>query len=441
MENETLKIFLIIFWICCFSISYINSRDIAAPVMFFAVALGVFFSDIFVSDYPIEVVFIYLMLNATVVLTSFIHSRRKAPNSIAAPSASTLAIPYAAVTLWVLSFPAVMAQLYFIYLFGGFDSYVIAAQHGTKNFWGMGPLKVLVATFYAINLIYFGIFINSKKTLISLLSFALHFSVFVVLALLTLSRGTLLTQIIFMALIYHFSHKKFGLTKVVIGLSVLLTVASIYGALRESVTWDDRGFQLNYGQTCSTCDQTKTEYYKSEWSYFGLFPLQRVIDAKEINMQFGLTYFTLLTNFIPRKIWPDKPDPGGVVFTDNYASEFYDEYSHFATGLLPEAIINFGIVGGIIFGFFLLAILILLLSQHYHKHYAGAASKCVSLKEVRNLVVFCLSIFTFGNILTSEFTSLFVTLIIKIATIYISCAVISIFSSKKMKSNIRALKN
>jgi oligosaccharide repeat unit polymerase len=283
--------------------------------MFSVVALGVFFSDIFISDYPIEIVLIYLLLCITVVLVSFVYTKRKIPNYRASLRAPTLNISGASVVLWCLSLPAIAAQLYFIYLFGGLDGYITAAKHGTKNFWGLGPLKTLVTTFYSINLLYFGLLINSKKDLISCFIFSIHFTTFIFIALLTLSRGTLLTQIIFMALIFHFSHKKIGLTKAVIGLSILLAVASVYGVLRESVTWDNRGFKLNYGNVCDTCDQSNKEYYKSEWSYFGLFPLQRVIEAEDINVQYGLTYVTLFTNFIPRKIWPDKPDPGGVVLT------------------------------------------------------------------------------------------------------------------------------
>ena len=40
----------------------------------------------------------------------------------------------------------------------------------------------------------------------------------------------------------------------------------------------------------------------------------------------------------------------------------YDQYSHFATGLIPEAIINFGHVGGIIFGFVKLLVILTFMS-------------------------------------------------------------------------------
>ena len=74
------------------------------------------------------------------------------------------------------------------------------------------------------------------------------------MSLLTLSRGTLLTQLVSLMLIYHFSKKQISGIKVACILVTLLCLASVYGVVRETVTYDDRGLMLNWGESCSSCD-------------------------------------------------------------------------------------------------------------------------------------------------------------------------------------------
>ena len=153
--------------------------------------------------------------------------------------------------------------------------------------------------------------------------------------------------------------------------------------------------------------------------FAGLFPLERVLEAENISKKWGATYVTVITNFIPRSIWPEKPPPGGVVFTNEYASGFYDQYSHFATGLIPEAIINFGHVGGIIFGFVKLLVILTFMSAIHLNYFFKKQQTHMTIPKVINLVVFVLVIYSVGNLLVSEVTSLMIGLIIKIVIIFI----------------------
>ena len=83
-------------------------------------------------------------------------------------------------------------------------------------------------------------------------------------------------------LIYHFSKKQISGIKVISILAILLSLASIYGVLRETVTYDESGLKLNWGTSCSDCDVAGSdELYKSEWMFAGLFPLERVFEAEE----------------------------------------------------------------------------------------------------------------------------------------------------------------
>ena len=166
-----------------------------------------------------------------------------------------------------------------------------------------------------------------------------------------------------------------------------------------------------------TCEVAEPEYFKNEWMEFGLFPLQQVLEADKINMHYGMTYLTAVTNFVPRKIWPDKPAPGGVIFTQEYAPGFYDEYSHFATGLFPEAIMNFGLVGGIFFAYSILIFWIIIFTKLHIEKIKGRQRRFKSISEIVNLTIFCLLVYAFANLLVAEFTSLVVGLILKIVVI------------------------
>lgn len=79
-------------------------------------------------------------------------------------------------------------------------------------------------------------------------------------------------------------------------------------------------------------------------------------------MQHGKTYLTVFTNFIPRYIYPDKPDTGGISFTKIYTGNKYRGLSNLATDSITEGIVNFGLVMGEASGLFL----------HYYPSYLAA---------------------------------------------------------------------
>jgi len=72
--------------------------------------------------------------------------------------------------------------------------------------------------------------------------------------------------------------------------------------------------------------------------------------------QFGISYLAAVTNFIPRKIWPQKPLGGGprlknTIYPGSYVVGAQGN-SSLTTGMLTEAYLNFGLLGYIIIPFF-----------------------------------------------------------------------------------------
>lgn len=414
---------LFIIWVLCTSVCLINSRDIASPVMFVCASLGVYFSDLFFIDYRIEILFLYILFCCITAFLSFTYFSETKPTNLSNSNKRYFHSYQSSRTdimIWLLSIVPILSQLYMVQKFGGFGNYIVAAKWGTKYFHGLGPLKTVNALYYPISLAYFAIFINRKNRVVQKVFFGIHFSIFILLALLTLSRGTLLTQIVCMGLVFHYSRKKVRTITAVIMLGILLTLASIYGVLRETVSYENGAVKLNWGSQCVSCDVNgSNEKYKSEWMFAGLFPLERILLANSVDKVYGQTYITAITNFVPRSFWPEKPDPGGVVLTRKYASGFYDEYSHFATGLFPEAMINFGLFGGVIFGFLQLSVCIIILSKIHRKFYLDRQGSIVSFQELRNLVIFVYALHAFGVLIIGEFTSVVIGVLIKIFMILI----------------------
>ena len=66
------EIGLLLFLIWCVSVTFIFfvTRDIASPQMMFMASLGVFFSDIFISQYNLYIYAIYILLLFVVLLTT-----------------------------------------------------------------------------------------------------------------------------------------------------------------------------------------------------------------------------------------------------------------------------------------------------------------------------------------------------------------------------------
>ena len=95
-----------------------------------------------------------------------------------------------------------------------------------------------------------------------------------------------------MGLIWHFGYRNLPVVFIGGGLVALLALASIYGVVRETLSYD--GAVLEFGI------EEEDKIYKSEWLDFGIFPLKTVIEAPSIDKRWGETYATAITNCIAK---------------------------------------------------------------------------------------------------------------------------------------------
>lgn len=405
---------LILLWIFVTSFTWYLTKDIASPQMMFCAALFVFFFDIFITEYSIYLYSIYAVSLLIILVSSFFNQPKFFTNTKYRKinnKKEIIEYKLPKISLWLMSLPSILAMLYMINMFGGIESYIVAAQHGTKNFHGLGPLKTIIGTFYPISLYYYALLIAKKRSSFEYMIFSLHFFILLTLALLSLSRGALLTHLVFMMLIWHFIRKPISPFVVVSGLALALSFASIYGVARETLSLEEGSFSIGL--------EDEESIYRSEWMVAGIFPFERIMDADNVNKHWGSTYVTILTNFIPRSIWPGKPSPGGVIFTNEYAPEFYDEYSHFTSGLYPEAMMNFGRAAGLIIGVMQLALICFLITLYYRNTLFKALYLSKNPKNIMSIVIYIYIVWASVMLLTGEITSIIVNTLLKIFTLIV----------------------
>ena len=252
--------------------------------------------------------------------------------------------------IWLISVPALVAQILLIERFGSFGDYVKAVTISEIEFRGLGPIIWLIKSFSICNIVYFCILcIHNKVTRLNKIGYIFHFIIMVVISLMSGSRGTLLVPIFMLCFCYHYLCKKIKILNLFFIAACLILCALILGVARE-------GYSVVDGKLITgLSEKTLAESFKIAAFYVGIQSLELVLEI-ENKLYWGVTYLSALTNFVPRAIWPEKPPTGGMVLTRDFTGDAWQGLSYLSTGIFPEAIINFGIFGiglGMIMTFFI----------------------------------------------------------------------------------------
>jgi len=430
--NEFVLI-LYFFLILILIYSFLSLKDPASPQIIFSVKLGVYFSSLIFLDYRLEVYLIFILILLIIFFISFIYSlkiNKFNTNTNYTEIKKNLTIPTE--IFWLMSLPSVIVLHYLINEFGGYSQFFEpggffeASKFRGKFFAGLGVIKTLISTFYVVHLYYFSYIINLnyKKYKITYILFGFHFLIFLFLATISFSRGTLLGMFVLMGLIYHYERKRINTFMIVAGLSSLMFIALVLGVVRETVTFSNGDFSLNY--------ELKQDGLKKTPIIYGTFPLQTMLDAEKIDKQYGLTYLSGITIFVPRSIWPNKLDTGGVIFTKNYTN-LYDEFSDFTTGMFPEAMINFGVIFGIIFASLQLILLIYWLNSLYIKIIYNNKNNVIYHKDIFKLLFYIHTLAAVTGLLIGEFTNTFKGWVVQLLILYITFTFIKVSNKIKYK--------
>lgn len=402
---------LFIYFLFVFGISFLKSRDIFSISKVYLIIFFTFFGEVFWGNQNAYILYLMFFLISISFLIFIVESNITFIQSriVISPFVMKKMVR----RIWVLSLIPILAQLYLINSIGDFSSFVSSINSRVVSWQSFGVAILLIKVINVLNYLYFIIIIKFRpinKRNVYLYFF--HLIIFIGISLLAGSRSTLLWNFVFMLMFYNFSIKKVSLRWATIGSICILVTASFIGFIRSSgIKYENNAFSIQekVGQ--------KLEF--SNFSY-GIVPLEKLFEKNEItDPEYGGTYITAITNLVPRSIWPEKPPSGGVVITEKYFDNRYDGYSYFTTGVISEAIINFGYLLGIVFGLIQMSVLLILLSQFAKKRL---------FFQNKNYNMFEISIYPFLLIgvcsyLYTEFTtntiSLFVYKIFEFYIIYI----------------------
>ncbi len=245
-----------------------------------------------------------------------------------------------AVFFLIISIPAVFAQFYMIYEFGGFSGYIASLNTRVVDWSGFGWARTLISMMTAINVAFFAVGLTARRPAIFWALFLGHFAFVLFFGSLSGSRSGLLNIFALLLVIFHYLRRPIGA-----GLASLMVFSMILGASLLGIARNG----LNYSNgELTTGLSTASGSFSFNSFFYGIDPLNLIVATHHMPLAHGSTFLSLITNAIPRSIYPNKPDTGGVFFTKNYAGDAWEGFSNLTPTFQGEWIINFGWAGGII---------------------------------------------------------------------------------------------
>ena len=339
---------------------FTSNRDIFSPGKFYHAYLVVFFADVFLSEHSGYVYAIYSGFVLSGMLISLIEAyalSRCHPPLTCPESLGSLPSRFIGV-LWILSVLPVLLQLYLIHITGGFASLARVVTYRVVEWQGLGHLLLPIRLMGPLNLVYFtvGIVYAKRHSGPWWFLYGLHLLLSIISALLLGGRGGALMRVVSLMLVYNYLRRPIKFRYAVVAGTTLLIIACFLGTVRNNLTRvkgvDDlmrlRGKTLN----------------RMAFSY-GTIPLDLVFSQEFADYQYGKTFLTVVTHYVPRGIWQQKPDSGGVVLTKFRDRQHYRGLGNLSPGVVTESILNFGYPLGVLLGFVFLLLAIVIIVHVY----------------------------------------------------------------------------
>lgn len=326
-------------------VSFHRNKDIFSPVKLYSVFNFIFYMDVFFNTYGDMVLVTYFLMCVLLLVFSLVEppSAHKKINIVKINIGSS-----AIFSIWCMSFASIVNQVVIINELGGVVNYIGNLAYRVEYFKGRGYVIVLNNIIATMNVIYFSVMLMRKEVpKLSWLLFVVHFAIFLFIALLSGSRSFLLMTILVEIVVYHYIRKDFTILKIAPYIIIIAILVAVLGTLRNTVSTYEGELKLS-----------SEGEFKLESTHFkyGLIPLDIVFSSEDKPLFFGSTYFSLITNFIPRVIYSDKLDTGGVAFTKMYTGDQWGGLSNLSTGAITEGIINFGHPVGLVVGLLTLGV-------------------------------------------------------------------------------------
>jgi hypothetical protein len=352
--------------------SYYLNNDLFSPAKFYLFFLILFFFKIFISDYIVEIYLaysFYIFLGVVLILFEFhyLSKFKKSSDFFFNMNKPILMNPAATFgTILILSLIPIATQLYMISYFGGIENYIISMVFRVEDWQGLNAILILKDIFPVLNLFFFLVLIllkfPNKKMWIFI--FFLHLLIAILLGLLTGSRSWVLNIFLTSIMAINYIRSSIKPFQLLLPLIFFLIGTEVLSTFRNTADklFDERAVQNEEQSIIIQISESATFDY-------GLNPLQYVYEKEYTDLKYGGTYFTILSNFIPRKIWPEKPESAGTVLTKWSEGTSYTGWSAKSPGLIAEAIMNFGYYLAYPFVFFIFILISFFVSSCYQFFY------------------------------------------------------------------------
>lgn len=388
----------------------ISNPDIFSPTkiflfFFLTFHLGALFQDVSQTTASLMLLVLSMGLVGAVLEAGRVrqngHSAIPKNESIIAASASTNRRQ--TIFFWLISIPGIAAQIYMIQYFGGIEGYVNSIGLRVVEWAGLGWARILIGLLIPINMVYFALGMRQRRGMMWWLPYAVHLSILLFIGFLSGSRSSLLNIFAMQIIIYHYLRSNMRLQSAGLLAAGLVLSAMLLGVVRETTRFDG-------GELVFTAPGERTVSFQS--FYYGVDPLEIIARTEHMPLAHGMTFVSLVTNIVPRAIWPDKPPSGGVFFTRYYTGDAWLGYSNLTPTFLGEWLINFGWAAGIVGFFFSYSVLMILLIKKYYFFIMSRVSRSSSLENSIDLVIYTHVMLALIALVTGEVTNVILNLVV-----------------------------
>lgn len=396
-----MNIFFIVIIAFAMLSSFFRNNDIFSPVKWYFLSLVTYFNDVFVKEVSIEVSVMFFCFIIVGIVFSRLEKKNTLKNTRLNQRKELKNQNSIFLFFILLSFIPISVQFYFFSLYGGLYNYVSGIATRVLDWQGFGYLTALLSIYSIINTILLIIIFKFKIKKIWLRVFVIHFIILVLMGALSGSRSAMLFGFVHLIVFYNYFRNRVTLKAALPFALILIIGASFLAIVRNE-------FRVSDNEVAFLKDKLEISEASLGDSY-GIFSFQKVIEKPFDDYQYGLTYLTTITNFIPRLLWPEKPSSAGVIITKFIDGKYYSGTSHYTPGLICEGIINFGYYFGPVFAIILLIFLGTKIIKFYNTKLFDITSNTYHTYQNTIIYPYILLINTkiMGGILVGEFTAVF----------------------------------
>ena len=204
-ESDGMNIVVCTLFVAAFMWSLFSNQDILSPAKLFLFSFFIFnIGALADNSYELWLLLLLVLLVGiiAVMFEALSPPRRAPPYALNVRSVSDA--PRFLLYIWALSMPAILSEIYMLWAFGGIQGYINVISNRLIEVRGYGWATTLISTIMAFNVAYFAVGLTRPRGRLWWTIYAVHFSLTLVLGLLSGSRGSVLNIFAMQLFCYHY---------------------------------------------------------------------------------------------------------------------------------------------------------------------------------------------------------------------------------------------